>query len=183
MEHFDACELNGWLQKCSDYIWLFGGLLLVLATTTNAATITGRVVRVADGDTLTVLDVEHQEHKIRLADIDAPEIGHGKGKPGQPYGTNAREALAGLCAGYSASVEVRNTDRYGRSVGVVVCNGKDANLEMVRGGFAWAYVRYNARADISRSEQEARAARRGLWVDASPMPPWEWRRGMDGDKK
>lgn len=150
--------------------------IALLALPAHAQTVSGRVVYIADGDTLIVLDGAYQQHKIRLAEIDAPEVGHGRNKPGQPFGQNAKQLLADLCFERSASVEVMDTDRYGRTVGRVTCDGKDANLEMVRQGLAWAYQKYNRRPEIARAEQEARAARRGLWADSKPAPPWEWRK-------
>lgn len=147
-----------------------------LAGSAYAQTISGRVVYIADGDTLTVLDSANQQHIIRLAEIDAPEIGHGRNKPGQPFGQNSRQSLAEMCFDNSATVEVMDADRYGRTVGRVNCAGKDANLEQVRRGMAWAYQRYNRRPEIVRAENEARAARLGLWADSNSTPPWEWRR-------
>lgn len=141
-----------------------------------ADTLTGRVVSIADGDTLTVLDAQNTQHKIRLAEIDAPEIGHGFRKPGQPYGQNARQALAAMCAGQQANVEVVDTDRYRRSVGRVQCRGRDVNRDLVSTGMAWAYTKYARRPEIFAAEQEARAARVGLWLDATPTPPWMWRK-------
>ncbi len=136
----------------------------------------GRVVSIADGDTLTLLDSGNQQHRIRLAEIDAPEIGHGINKPGQPWGQNSRQALAGLCFSKQAAIKVMDTDRYGRTVGRVVCEGKDANLAQVSAGMAWAYARYNRRPEITKAENEARAAKRGLWADANNVPPWDWRK-------
>ena len=135
-----------------------------------AERIAGRVVGVADGDTLTVLTAEKQQVRVRLAGIDAPERR-------QPYGTRARQALAALAFGRSARVGVEDTDRYGRPVGRLQVGGRDVNAEMVRRGAAWVYVRHNRDPALVPLEAEARAARRGLWAlpDAERVPPWEWR--------
>lgn len=124
---------------------------------------------VHDGDTLTVL-VERRQVKVRLADIDAPELR-------QPYGGHSKRSLSELCFGKSATLDVRNRDRYGRAIATVTCAGTNANAEQVRRGYAWTYTRY-ARADspLFRIEHEARATRRGLWADPAPVPPWNWRR-------
>ena len=129
----------------------------------------GRVVSIADGDTLTLL-VSRQQIKVRLLDIDAPERR-------QPFGTRSRQSLADLCHGKPARVESTGADRYGRTLVRVHCAGVDANAEQVRRGMAWVYVQYAPKdSPLYAVQAEARAARRGLWQDAGPMPPWEWRR-------
>lgn len=134
-----------------------------------AETLAGRVVNVADGDTLTVLDAAQRQHKVRLADIDAPE-------KGQAFGQRARESLAALCAGQPAEVEQAGRDRYGRVVGRVTCARVDANGEQVRRGMAWVYGRYApAGSPLYRLQAEAQAGRRGLWQDPRPKAPWDWR--------
>ena len=132
--------------------------------------LSGRVIRVADGDTLTLLDAGNTQHKIRLHGIDTPERG-------QPYGNAARDALEAHVAGQRIGVDVQDTDRYGRTVGTVYRNGQNINLALVRDGWAWWYERY-ARNDrqLAQAQREAKAARRGLWQDSNPIPPWEWRR-------
>ncbi|WP_205622665.1 thermonuclease family protein [Haliea salexigens] len=129
--------------------------------------LSGTVVRIADGDTLTLLDATNTQHKIRLHGIDTPERR-------QPYGNAAREALV---AGQHIGVVIQDTDRYGRTVGTVYRNGMNVNLRLVEKGWAWRYERY-ARNDreLAQAQREARAARRGLWQDSHPIAPWEWRR-------
>lgn len=129
----------------------------------------GRVVSVHDGDTLTVL-VERRQVKVRLAEIDAPEMG-------QPFGKNSKQSLSELCFGKPAALDMRGQDRYKRAIARVTCDGTDANAEQVRRGYAWTYTQYT-RADspLYEMEHEARAARRGLWADPAPVPPWNWRR-------
>ena len=125
---------------------------------------------VHDGDTLTVL-VERRQVKVRLTDIDAPELG-------QPFGMKSKQSLSELCFGKSAVLDVRGQDRYRRTIARVTCAGTDANAEQVRRGMAWTYTRYApADSPLFALERGARAAQRGLWADGEPMPPWEWRRG------
>jgi len=124
---------------------------------------------VHDGDTLTGLDDAKTRHKIRLGAIDAPELG-------QPYGQAAKRALASKVFGQEVQVIRTTTDQYGRTVGKVVIDGRDVNLEMIEEGMAWHYGRYDASPPLRAAEREARAARRGLWQDANPVPPWDWRR-------
>lgn len=144
-------------------------LTLLLAVHSAHADVRGRVVSVHDGDTLTVL-VERRQVKVRLTDIDAPELK-------QPFGTRSRQSLAELCFGKDATLNVRGRDRYQRTLATVTCAGTDANAEQVRRGYAWTYTRY-ARADspLIAIESEARRAHRGLWSDRSPVAPWNWRR-------
>ena len=90
---------------------------------------------------------------------------------------NSQQSLSELCFGKPAELEVRSLDRYGRTLAHVVCAGKDANSEQVRRGYAWTYTRYAPPdSPLYALEREARVARRGLWVDSAPVPPWDWRR-------
>lgn len=142
--------------------------------------LTGRVVGVADGDTLTVLSSEQRQIVVRLAAIDAPEVGKGMSRPGQPFGMRSRQALANVCFAKQARIElVEGQSTYGRSVGYVTCNGIDANLEMLRQGMAWVYPQYNRgarRHDYERMQQRAQSMKVGLWADPQPEEPWLWRK-------
>lgn len=129
----------------------------------------GRVVSVHDGDTLTVL-VGKQQVKVRLADIDAPELR-------QPYGSRSKESLAALCFHEAAKLVQTARDRYGRAVGRVECGGMDASAHQVATGMAWVFPRYAPKdSPLYRLEADAKSARRGLWEDSGAVPPWEWRR-------
>ncbi len=151
------------------------GLAIFLSLTCSAATIEGRVVSVADGDTVTVLDAGKIQHKIRLAGIDAPE-------KKQAFGNRSKDSLSDLVFGKSVRVETGKKDRYGREVGKILADDRDVNLVQVQRGLAWhykAYEREQSAADRSlydAAERDARAGRRGLWRDAQPVPPWEWRK-------
>ena len=144
--------------------------LLLLAVPALAETLSGRVVAIADGDTLTVLTERREQVRVRLSDIDTPERG-------QPWGSRSRERLSELAFGQEVRVVVRDTDRYGRSVGRVWAGPVDVNAAMVRDGAAWVYRRYLKDASLLAIEDEARAAKRGLWglPEAERTPPWEWR--------
>lgn len=130
------------------------------------------IVGVSDGDTLTArcdTDMGAETIKVRLAEIDAPERA-------QPFGTRSRQALSALCFQQQATLSPQKKDRYGRTVARIECQGRDASAEQVRAGLAWAFTRYLTDSRIRKLEAEARTDGRGLWVDASPMAPWEWRR-------
>lgn len=143
---------------------------LILAHCAYAET-SGKVVGISDGDTLTVL-TERQQVKVRLAEIDAPERG-------QPFGNRSKQSLSGLCFDKTAKLDDKGKDRYGRTLARVYCDGIDANAEQVRRGMAWVYDRYVTDRGLYLIQDEAKAAKRGLWADTEPMPPWEWRRMRD----
>lgn len=151
----------------------FCGFYFALA---QAETLTGRVVAVADGDTITVLDSLNQQHKIRLAGIDAPE-------KKQAFGQVSKQHLADLAFGKLVDVEWFKHDKYRRVIGKVRVGTQDANLEQVKAGLAWHYKKYEAeqapadRRQYSEAEESARLKRVGLWRDSSPIPPWDFRHG------
>lgn len=154
-------------------------LVLPDAAAARTYTLSGKVVTVADGDTLTLL-VGRQRQRVRLASIDAPEVGHGRAQPGQPYGQAARKALADLVAGKTLTLTCYEQDQYGREIcDVPLADGRQANRLMVASGMAWAnrqgggkYLRDDKLPDL---ERQARGQRLGLWRDPQPVPPWEWR--------
>jgi len=129
----------------------------------------GKVVSIADGDTLTML-VNKVQYKIRLAEIDTPE-------KKQPYGTRARRALSEIVFGKEISVDVHTVDRYGRTVARVYVDGMDVCAELVRQGMAWVYRKYANDESLYKLEKEAKNAGRGLWSlpENQRVPPWEWR--------
>lgn len=141
---------------------------VAVVTPVFAQEVAGRVVGVHDGDTITLLTAEKRQVRIRLADIDAPELG-------QPFGQAAKRELSALCFNRSAKVQVRTVDLYGRTVGVVSCDGRDASREMVQHGMAWAYRTYLKRPELVPLEEAAKVAHAGLWAQPA-VAPWEYRR-------
>lgn len=136
-----------------------------------AAVFTCIIIGIADGDTLTArCDVADGKLnlKVRIAEIDAPERG-------QAWGKRSQQHLAEICHGKSATVRPQTTDRYGRAVARVDCDGVDASAEQLKAGMAWVFDRYVTDRDLYALQDEARTARRGLWADTQPIPPWEWR--------
>jgi len=152
-----------------------------IASTADAANLEGRVVGISDGDTITILDSENRQHKIRLSGIDAPE-------KAQAFGNRARQHLVSLAFGKSVTVEWRKQDKYGRIVGKVLANcdqpgcPQDAGLEQLKAGMAWWYRKYAGeqsaedRERYEAAEQAARDGKLGLWRDPKPVPPWDWRK-------
>ena len=138
---------------------------------------TGKVVHIADGDTLTVLDADNVQHKIRLHGIDAPE-------KSQAFGTKAKEALAGKVHEKTVRIVWKEKDRYGRIVGDVHLGDRNINIEMVHDGYAWWYRTYAPKSKtLEQAEAEAKKEKRGLWHDKDPEPPWEFRRKERENKK
>lgn len=149
---------------------LLVALMLLAFQSAAADTLSGRVVGVADGDTLTVL-VDRQQIKVRLVEIDAPE-------KRQAFGNRSKQSLSDLCFNKTATLADKGKDRYGRTLARVYCDGVDANAEQVRRGMAWVFRRYSKDPTLLVLESEARHAKLGLWADHAPVPPWEWRRAQ-----
>jgi len=150
-------------------------LLLFVAGHLNATTLQGKVVSVADGDTITVLDANNTKHKIRLQGIDAPE-------KAQAFGQRSKQSLHQLVHSEHVTVEYQKKDKYGRTLGKLLHNGTDVCLEQIKLGMAWHYKQYESeqpkedRKIYSQAELSARANAIGLWKDKQPSPPWEFRK-------
>lgn len=143
-------------------------LLVLAAPAAWAETFVGKVVRISDGDTLTIL-VEQKQITVRLLEIDAPE-------KKQAFGQRSRESLAQMCAAQVATVNASGRDKYGRLLGRVQCQGIDANSEQVRRGMAWVFDRYVTDRTLYALQNEARMTQVGLWADKHPTAPWAWRK-------
>lgn len=156
---------------------LFNYLFLILISIQSAYAdvLSGRVVGVADGDTITVLDSTNTQHKIRLDGIDAPE-------KKQAFGNVSKKSLSDLVFNKDVEVDWQKVDRYGRKVGKVIIDDVDVNLEQIKRGLAWFYKKYQGelsqadRIAYANAEREAEASQVGLWVDKDPIPPWEFRK-------
>ncbi len=146
-------------------------LLLFLSARLNAADlrqVTGKVVGVHDGDTITLLHGKGKKLKVRLEGIDAPETN-------QPFGDASRQTLDTMVWGKVVTIVPTAVDKYGRTVGRVWLGQFDVNREMVRIGLAWWYDRYSQETALGQAQQQARYNRWGLWSDPNPTPPWVWR--------
>jgi len=143
----------------------------ICTTTATAEPLTGKVVGVTDGDTITVL-VDRRTIKVRLAEIDTPERG-------QPWANRAKQALSDKVFGQVVELQVVDTDRYGRTVAKIYRGGRDINRERVREGHAWVYRKYLRDPSLLEDERQAREAGAGVWglPEAQEVPPWEWRQG------
>lgn len=164
------------------YTWLISLLLALISPSALArpdAWVTAKVIAVIDGDTLLLMPLnasatKRRFYKLRLADIDAPELG-------QPFGQQAKRDLVGLVLHQHVRVVTVATDRYGRRIGWVSLRQSanaeiDINAELVERGDAWALSRSRRAAYLLVLQQHAQRTRRGLWADEDATPPWIWRR-------
>ena len=141
----------------------------------NKETIFARVVGISDGDTVTVLAEGNQRIKIRLQGIDAPERS-------QAFGMRSRQNLANLIFGKNVQIKSHGLDKYKRTLGTILIDDQDINEQMVKDGFAWFYRRYakdltgDQASRYEEAETSAKASGLGLWADADPTPPWDYRK-------
>ena len=150
--------------------WLSIPFCIFLPSFSIASDYSGRVVAVLDGDTIEVLHNKRAE-RVRLAGIDCPE-------KRQAFGTRAKQATSTLCFGHQVFVDRLGKDRYGWTLGAVeLMDGTNLNHELVRQGWRWWYRKYAPDYAILQAlEAEARLAKKGLWTEANPVPPWAWRK-------
>ncbi|MDD3815794.1 MAG: thermonuclease family protein [Desulfocapsaceae bacterium] len=155
-------------------LYLFFFILVLIPYISFSATITGKVISVADGDTITILTQQHEQIKIRLSAVDTPE-GH------QAYGNKAKAFTSFMVKGKNVSIEPETIDKYGRTVAMVFVDGLNLNKEIVANGQGWVYRKYCTASfcdDWLKLEEKARNSKIGLWSDKNPTPPWEWRHGQ-----
>lgn len=149
-------------------------LLLLLPSLCNADVFTGKVISIADGDTITVL-TDNTTHKIRLSGIDAPE-------KSQAFGNQSKQSLANMVFQKTVTVNFNKRDKYNRILGKVLFDDKDINLEQIKRGLAWHYKKYENEQDVedrsiyANEEYLARVDKKGLWTNPNPIPPWEFRK-------
>jgi micrococcal nuclease len=182
-----AFSIKGFLT-----LYLLAGLTTFLLTSFSFArepirTVTGIVTKVSDGDTIHVTTQEKTKLKVRLYGVDAPETpkinqrtGH-INKPGQPYGEEAWRALEAKIMGMQVKLDIIDIDRYKRMVGIIWFNERNINLEMVREGYAEAYVEYLRepyRSQFMRVEMEAKSAKKGIWSLPDYERPKDFRKRL-----
>lgn len=150
-------------------------VMLLLASHAAASVVRGQVMHVDDGDSVRLRDAAGLQHKVRLDAIDAPEHC-------QDFGGLARQHLSTLLLHRHVILDWQKQDRYGRLVGKLTVAGRDAGLAQLRAGLAWHYVAYASeqsgqdRRRYRAAERSARKKHIGLWQQAAPKPPWEFRR-------
>lgn len=150
-------------------------ILLIAASSGQAATLSGRVTSVADGDSFTLVDAKKKMWRVRIQAIDAPERR-------QSFSRASLTSLKSMLQGKEVIVAIHEQDDYGRVVGRVSVGGRDAGLEQLRAGMVWFYTHYGrdldprVRDEYIAAQRDARNAKRGLWSDVRAMPPWQYRR-------
>lgn len=149
-----------------------------VAVTNNVQlVIEGKVINVHDGDTVTVLDQNNKKFPIRLQGIDAPELK-------QTFGSDSQQSLSRMVLGKQVSILWTKVDKYRRTVGTIMIDGRDINIEQVKAGMAWHFKKYEDeqepkdRLTYAAAEQQARVTKLGLWQDANPTVPGDWRQGV-----
>ncbi len=149
------------------HTWFLG--LLLFVSVWAKAQLHGKVISVADGDSFTLLTEQSTKVRVRLHGIDCPERK-------QPYGMVARQFTSNLVSGKKVTVHLKGRDRYKRIIGTVYVDGRCLNEELLKAGLAWHYFRHDKNPVWRRMEEQSRSARRGLWRDRSPVPPWDFRK-------
>lgn len=131
--------------------------------------ITGKVIKILDGDTYDLLTADKQTLRIRMEGIDAPE-------KGMPFYRVSKNYLGSLCFQKEVMAKIKETDVHGRLVADTYIDGKEMGQEMIKAGLAWHFKKYSSDEILANLEIEARNNKKGLWVDPRPIAPWEIRR-------
>lgn len=143
-----------------------------IETFTNETTFEGWVVGISDGDSFKIKLENNEIFRVRLAYVDCPERG-------QDFYQKAKNFSSSQIFKKSVRIKAKDTDRYGRTVGLVFYDGKILNEELLRNGFAWHYAYYSKDKKLQQLENQARAKKIGIWSQKKPIPPWEYRRNRE----
>lgn len=148
----------------------FASCTLSRAVAEPSSDFTSKVVGVIDGDTIDVLH-NGQAERIRLSGIDCPE-------KGQAFGQRAKQTASDLAFGKKVTIQAHGHDKYKRIIAdVILPDGLNLNQELVSQGWCWWYQKYVPGDTVLEGlEREAKEAKKGLWADPQPVPPWEWRK-------
>ena len=145
-------------------------LLFFLYSQVYAQTLTGKIIGIKDGDTVVIIDANNIQTTLRLAEVDCPE-------KAQAFGTKAKQFTSNAVYLKQIKYEVTDTDRYGRSIAKIYYDdNKYLSAEIIKTGFGWQYKEYSTSKFLAKLEQEARQNKRGLWVDANPVYPSDFRK-------
>ena len=149
-------------------VWI-AAFILFLSPSFALADFTGKVVGIIEGDSLRVMRNGKSEH-VRLHAVDCPE-------KGQPFGAKAKQFTSQEAFGKTVQVREAGRDRDGRTLAeVILPDGRSLNQELLKAGLAWWFRKYSRNISLGDLEDDARLAKRGLWEDPEPVPPWDWRK-------
>lgn len=137
--------------------------------------LTGKIIGVKDGDTVEVLDNQNKTTILRLAEVDCPE-------KKQPYGYAAKQFTSNAIYRKTITYLIVDKDRYGRSVAKIYYKNKYLSAELIKNGMGWHYKKYSLSRELAKLEQKARAQKIGLWADANPVYPSDWRKATRARK-
>lgn len=153
------------------------GYFFMFTIMTFSEVISGKTIKVADGDTITILLQNKKKERIRFYGIDAPEST-------QEYGIKSLDVLKNLIENKDVKVEIKERDMYGRIVGIVYYQNKNINLHMIETGNAWYYRQYaKGNTEFEKAEKAARDSQIGLWKNKNPQAPWDYRKNKKTDSK
>lgn len=156
-------------MKIKTLITLIPILLFFETACAQSGDFSGKVIKIADGDTFTVLTEDMAQVRIRINGIDAPESK-------QAYGQKSRQWLADKIFGKTVQLTNTSQDRYGRTVATVILKDEDIGLSSILAGMAWHYSRFFESEQYAAAQREAQQERRGLWQDPNPINPYEYRK-------
>jgi micrococcal nuclease len=150
-------------------------LVFFLGCQYNTRESRAKVIGIKDGDTIEILNIDNTTEVVRLLDIDCPE-------KGQPFEKAGKQFCADLCFGKQVKIVRKTKDRYGRILGTVYVDNKlCVNKALVQAGLAWHFKKYSQKEEYAVLENEARGKKVGLWQDAAPIAPWDWRKSGERD--
>ncbi len=147
---------------------ILGVLFLFISFEIFSEEFTGKVVSISDGDTIKVLNSENRQIKVRLFEIDAPEMS-------QSFGKKSKSKLSDLIFKKNVKVVFSEKDQFGRTLGIIYLDGLNINEEMIRTGFVWVY-KHAKKKNLRDLQDEAKKNKFGLWSETNPTPPWEYRK-------
>ena len=153
------------MRKYLQIVFIF----FLLYSYSHSLELVGKVVKVSDGDTVTILSPDKTQYKIRLNDIDAPE-------KKQAFGNKSKDNLAKYIAGKTVTVQYQKKDKYKRILGTIDYNNTDINLQQVKDGYAWVYKKYSKNKKYYQAEKIAMKNKKGLWIENNLIEPWNFRK-------
>ena len=156
------------IMKALPFVFLLG-CLSGFSTALGDETVSGKVARIIDGDSILVTDSKSVEYEIQLEGIDAPELK-------QDFGKESTEGLSKLLKDKTVRITWKSKDNFERLLAQVYEGDKHINMEMIKSGMAWHFKRYNKDEELAKAETVAREAKKGLWAKESPVAPWDFRK-------